>query len=180
MEKQNDLNIVLIGMPGSGKSYIGSKLAKLLAHFTYNDIDNEIEEDTGLVISEIFEKYGEEHFRDLETNFIKEISKNKNRIISIGGGAFERAENREYLKRNGLVFYLKTSIEELFDRIKAESHRPLFGENFSQEPIKKLLSKREKNYLKADFVIDTDKKQAYTILDDILKEYENYVKNHSC
>lgn len=180
METQNNFNIVLIGMPGCGKSYIGSKLAKLLAHFVYIDVDEKIEEATGLTVSEIFKKNGEDYFRELETNIIKENSQNKNRIISIGGGAFESSENRKYLKENGLIFYLKTSVDELFNRIKTETHRPLFGENFSKNPIKTMLSQRERNYLKADFVIDTDKKQAYTILDDILKEYENYVKCHSC
>lgn len=174
--EENNLNIILIGMPGAGKTFIGGKLAKLLAHFSYIDTDEEIENDIRLKISEIFEKYGEKKFRELETAKIKEISTTRNQIISIGGGAFESPENVQALKKNGLTFYLKAPVVEIFDRIKDQNHRPLVQEKNALETLKKLLKTREKNYLKAHFVIDTSKKQAYTILDDILKEYDNYVK----
>lgn len=174
--EENNLNLILIGMPGAGKTFIGGKLAKLLAHFSYIDTDEEIEKDTGLKISEIFEKYGEKHFRELESQKIKEISSTRNQIISIGGGAFENLENIQALKKNGLTFYLKAPVNEIFDRIKDQNHRPLLQEKNALESLKNLLKKREKNYLKAHFIIDTSKKQAYTILDDILKEYDNYVK----
>ena len=172
----NNKNIILIGMMGAGKTFIGRKLAKLLAHFKYVDIDEEIEKEQGLTISEIFEKHSEKHFRELETNVVKKFSKYKNLIISTGGGTFENPENIEFLKENGIIFYLNASAQELFNRIGNESNRPLLKDSFSVKMIKELLKKREKNYLKADFVIDTDKKQAYTILDNILKEYNNYVK----
>lgn len=176
MEENNNLNIVLVGMMGAGKSYIGNKLAKLLVHFNYIDTDNEIEEKEGLTISEIFQKHGEKYFRNLETKIINEISQNKNQIISIGGGIFQNPENIKMLQKNGLTFYLKAPAKELFRRIENETHRPLLNENFSQNTIEVLLRKREKNYFKADFVIDTYQMPAYTILDNILSEYENYVK----
>lgn len=173
---EENRNIVLIGMPGAGKSYMGVRLARLLVHFTFIDIDEEIETEAGMKISEIFEKYGEEYFRDLESRIIKETSAMKNLIISIGGGAFQNQKNIDALKENGLTFYLRTSPNELFNRVKDETHRPLFKDNLSIEPIENLLKIRENNYMKADFVIDTDNKQAYTILNDILSEYENYDK----
>lgn len=180
VEAKNDLNIVLIGMMGAGKSYIGGKLAKLLAHFSYIDTDKQIEENAGMSIPEIFERHGEKYFRGLETDIIKEASKEKNQIISIGGGAFDNPENIEALKKNGLVFYLKAPSKELFRRIDNEvcksQNRPMLNQDFSVKTIEKLLKKREKNYLKANFIIDTNQKQAYTILDDILREYETYVK----
>lgn len=180
MEAKDNLNIVLIGMMGAGKSYIGGKLAKLLAHFSYVDVDKRIEENTGLTIPEIFETQGESYFRKLESEVINEVAQNKNQIISIGGGAFENPENIKALKENGLVFYLKASAKELFKRIENEAqgsqNRPMLNQDFSVKTIEKLLKKREKNYLKANFVIDTNQKQAYTILDDILGEYETYVK----
>lgn len=175
MEDDN-LNIILVGMPGAGKSYMGEKLAKLLVHFNYIDVDNLIEEKTGNTISEIFEKHGEEYFRNLETETIKTISKEKNQIISIGGGAFQNDENIKVLKENGLIFYLRATLDELFNRIKEETHRPLLQNDYPKKVLADLLKQREQNYLKANFVIDTDKKQAYTILNDILREYENYVK----
>lgn len=179
MEKGN-LNIVLIGMPGAGKTYIGGKLAKLLAHFTSIDTDQKIEEKYKMKISEIFDTYGEEHFRKLEENIIEEIAKKRDQVISIGGGAYQSMKNINALKENGLVFYLKTSPSVLFKRIEKETHRPLLQQNFPQKALEELLKQREKKYRKANFIIDTDNKQAYTILDDILREYENYVKQKTC
>lgn len=179
-EENGNKNIVLVGMMGAGKTYIGGKLAKLLAHFSYVDTDIEIEKNTNLSIPEIFEQHSEAYFRKLESETIKEFSKNRNQIISVGGGAFKNVKNIDALKENGLIFYLKAPAEELFERIKNEDNsaqnRPLLSKDFSSKTIKDLLKKREKNYLKAHFVIDTSKKQAYTILDDILKEYDQYVK----
>lgn len=183
METADNLNIVLIGMMGAGKSYIGKKLAKLLTHFKYIDIDYQVEKRAGLSITEIFEQHGEKYFRELEAQIIKEYSQNKNQIISLGGGAFENSESTQALKQNSLIYYLKASAKELFRRIEKETNtgqnRPMLNNNFSIRTIEKLLKKREKNYLKADFTIDTEKKQAYTILNDILKEYENYVREKS-
>ena len=176
LTNMEDKNIVLIGMMGAGKTYIGGKLAKLLAHFSYVDIDEEIEKGQNLTVSEIFEKYSEDYFRMLETSAIKRFSALKNQIISTGGGAFENPENINALKENGVIFYLRAPFDELFKRLEGQNNRPLLKGSFSAQTIKDLLKKREKNYLQADFVIDTNQKQAYTILDDILKEYDNYVK----
>ena len=180
MEANDNLNIVLVGMMGAGKTYIGGKLAKLLSHFTYIDTDKEIEEMTGLTIPEIFEQQSENYFRELEAETIGKVSQDRNQIISIGGGAFENIENINALKKNSLVFYLKAPAKELFKRIENETNRPLLNDDFSVKTIENLLKKRDKNYQKAHFVIDTNQKQAYTILDDILKEYENYVKQRTC
>lgn len=179
MEAKDNLNIVLVGMMGAGKSYIGRKLAKLLAHFSYVDTDDEIEKMTGQTISEIFEQYGEKYFRTLESKIIEGVSKNKNQIISVGGGVFNSPVNIKLLKINGLTFYLNAPAKELFNRIINETHRPLLNENFSQKSVENILRKREKNYYRADFVINTYQKPAYTILDEILSEYDNYVKQRN-
>lgn len=171
MEK-NNLNIVLIGMPGSGKTLIGKKLAEVLPGFDFVDTDELIEKDTGLSISEIFAKYGEKHFRELEEKTIKEVSQNKNKIISIGGGAFENAQNVENLRQNGFVVYLRTCANEIYTRVKNETHRPLFSQDFSIEKIENMLQKREVNYLKADFIIDTDNQEPYTVLEKIKERYD--------
>ena len=105
--KQN--NIILVGMMGAGKTTIGKELLNVLKDYTLIDMDSEIENREKMKISEIFEKYGEKHFRELETNLLKELSKNQNQIISTGGGVFEKEENRNILKETGTVFYLKAS-----------------------------------------------------------------------
>lgn len=176
MRENSDKNIVLVGMMGAGKSYIGKKLAKLLAHFHYTDIDAEIEKEQKMNISEIFEKFSESYFRELETAMIRKIATKHNQIIATGGGVCENPENIELLKQNGIIFYLKAPVVELFDRIKDETHRPILKMAFSLQTMMDILKKREKNYKRADFIIDTNKKRAYTILNDIIKEYEDYVK----
>jgi len=183
VDTKNNLNIVLVGMMGSGKTYIGNKLAKLLSYFDYIDTDEEIEKNTNLTIPEIFENHGEDYFRNLENEIIKKIAEKRNQIISIGGGAFETPNNAKELRKNGLVFYLKASGKEIFTRISneknGEQNRPILNDKFDAKSIDKLIKKREPNYLKADFVIDTNQKPAYTILDDILKEYDAYVKKRT-
>jgi len=179
METEDNLNIVLVGMMGAGKSYIGAKLAKLLVHFTYVDTDEIIEKNTELTVSEIFESKGEEYFRKLESDVIKKVSSQKNQIISIGGGAFTKSENIKSLKGNSLTFYLKAPASELFNRIKDETHRPLLSNDFSQLTVESLLNKRQKYYMQADFIIDTNQMPAYAILDTILGEYEKYDKQRT-
>lgn len=159
-------NITLIGMMGSGKTTTAKELSKILPEFKLVDIDDEIEKSSGKKISEIFLKYGEAHFRELETNKIKQFIQNDLQIISAGGGAFENPDNRRRLLENSFVFFLKASPQTIYDRIKAESHRPLLKKNFSVEKIANILSLREKNYQKANYTIETDKKTP----EDIAKE----------
>lgn len=163
-------NIILIGMMGAGKSTIGLELAKVLKNYTLIDMDSEIEKRCNMKISEIFEKYGEEYFRNYETSLIKELCNNQNQIISTGGGVFEKEENRKILKANGKVFYLKASPEKLFDRIKAQTHRPLLQQGFGVEKVKSILEKREANYEKADIIIDTENELPYNIVKRIAEE----------
>ena len=159
-------NITLLGMMGSGKTTTAKELSKILPEFKLVDIDDEIEKSSGKKISEIFLKYGEAHFRELETNKIKQFIQNDHQIISAGGGAFENPDNRRRLLENSFVFFLKASPQTIYDRIKAESHRPLLKKNFSVEKIANILSLREKNYQKANHTIETDKKTP----EDIAKE----------
>lgn len=151
---------------GSGKTTTAKELSKILPEFKLVDIDDEIEKSSGKKISEIFLKYGEAHFRELETNKIKQFIQNDLQIISAGGGAFENPDNRRRLLENSFVFFLKASPQTIYDRIKAESHRPLLKKNFSVEKIANILSLREKNYQKANYTIETDKKTP----EDIAKE----------
>lgn len=171
-------NIILIGMMGCGKTTIGIELEKKLSGFNYIDIDEEIEKSTQQKISEIFSKHGEEFFRMLETEKIKQICNNQNQIISTGGGAFENTENQQIMLNSGLVIYLQTSAEEIFTRIKKETldrgeksageKRPLLKQDFSIEKISLIMKKREKNYKKATITIDTTRKSSYNIVQEII------------
>lgn len=162
-------NIILIGMMGCGKTTIGEELSKLLPDYKYVDIDLEIEKSTQKKISDIFLKHGEPFFRMLETDKIKKVcNESGNQIISVGGGAFEDKQNQNLLLKSGKVIYLKTSASQIYERIKSETHRPLLRKDFSVGKIKEIMSKREKNYKKADIIISTDKKEPQKVAKEIL------------
>ena len=161
-------NIVLIGMPGCGKSTIVTILAKILPHHTLFDIDSIIEKTVGMTISEYFKKYSEDEFRKIEYDTIKLVCAGYNRIISIGGGAFENPDNRATLLNFGKVFYLKTNLDVLYYRLSNDKLRPLLQQGNIQDTLKKMLNKREANYLKAHVTINTDELSENEIIETIL------------
>lgn len=171
----NKKNIVLIGMMGAGKSTIGHLLDEKLKDFQYLDIDKEIEKLAQKHISEIFAQDGESHFRKLENELIAKYSNYHNQVISTGGGIVENIENVDLLKKNGVIFYLKASVDELFERVKKTSHRPLLKHENPKQRLKELIDKREPFYKLADFEIDTEKKELMEIVEEILKDYESIV-----
>ena len=130
-------NIVLTGMPGSGKSTIG-RLLKIQG-FEFIDTDAEIEKRCGCTIKELIDIKGEEPFRNLETEVIRDVSANSCRIISTGGGAILREENINFLKRNGKLFFINADIK----RLQATDDRPLSD---TKEKLKKLYSERMEIY----------------------------------
>lgn len=115
------MNIYVIGMPGSGKTTIARHLAKAL-NYTYIDLDGMIEKDALMFIEEIFDKYGEEKFRQLETNAIQSIECDQ-AVISCGGGIVTKKENKDYMQ--GLKIYLDTDLDVIKERLKNDYQRPL-------------------------------------------------------
>ena len=161
-------NITLTGMMGAGKSLIAAKLFCFFNEFIAVDIDEVIEYHQNQSITQIFEQKGELYFRDLETNVLNKVYQQEGRIVALGGGAFEREENRQIAKDNSAVFYLKASAEVLFERVKNAQNRPLLKAGFGVESVANILEKREKNYCLADYVIFTDNKNADLVVQEIL------------
>ncbi len=162
---------------GAGKTTIGRQLAKRLS-LTFHDSDHEIEQRTGVKISLIFEIEGEEGFRKRECQVISELALLDNIVLSTGGGAVTQPENREVLKNNGYIIYLKSTPEMLFKRTADDKRRPLLQGQDRLEQIKKILSEREPIYISlADKTIDTDKMSIRQIVQNIInliKDNENY------
>ena len=163
------MNIILIGMPASGKSTIGKMLSDALPGYTLIDTDALIEKTQGMTISKIFEKFSEDYFRKLEHETIQMVcSGGDNKIISIGGGAFENPGNRAALLKFGKVFYLKSNLDILYYRISKDTTRPLLQNENPKQVLENLLKKREDNFKKAHYTIDTDNMSSEEILRFIL------------
>ncbi len=148
-------NIVLVGFMGTGKSAAGKKLAGIL-HRDFLELDDIIEKKEGMSIADIFEKKGEQHFRLVEKEIVKEASLRKSIIISAGGGSIVDEENFKNLKSSGTIICLKASPETILKRTKGLKTRPLLNVSDPKKQIEKLLEKRKSCYDKADFSIETD------------------------
>ena len=115
-------NIVLMGFMGAGKTTIGKELAKALG-YEFIDTDERIEREQGRKISDIFSEDGEEVFRQMETDLLKNLQNSEDKfVLSIGGGMPVREENRSLLRSLGTVVYLKTSKEEILRRVSGDTN----------------------------------------------------------
>ena len=124
MKTNNIDNIFLVGLMGAGKSTIGRQLARELGK-QFRDSDSEIEKRTGVSIDVIFDIEGEQGFRRRETRMLKELVEERGIVLATGGGAILASENRQLLRDNGLIIYLKASAEHLAGRVKLDRRRPL-------------------------------------------------------
>ena len=147
-------NIVLVGFMGTGKTSIGKRLAMQL-RMNYVDTDDIIERDSGRRISDIFSEDGEETFRELESEAVRKASKLDNYVISTGGGVVLRESNMTELKRNGIIFCLTATPEEIYRRVRHQSHRPLLQTPDPLTKIKTMLEDRHPYYVKADYMVET-------------------------
>ncbi len=161
-------NIVLVGFMGVGKTSVAAELSRQLG-WTVVDTDDIIEADAGLTIPEIFEKFGEPHFRDLESQAVAAVAQKSQQIISTGGGAVLRRSNVDLLKENGTVFCLTATPEEIWQRVGHETHRPLLQTPDPQGRIRQLLAERAPYYAQADHTIDTVGKSPQDIAEGILQ-----------
>ncbi len=146
-------NIVLCGFMGTGKTTIGKELAKKMK-YNFIDTDELIEKEQTIAIKEIFKKYGELYFRDLEYNVCKKISKMNDQVVSTGGGTMTYERNIQTIKQGSIVFFLDSSFSVICDRIGKSDTRPLFQDKIK---AKKLYDERKKKYEKsADYIIEAD------------------------
>lgn len=164
-------NIILIGFMGSGKTSVGIKLSYQMKR-TMIDTDKWIEQKQKMTVSEIFAASGEEAFRRMETECLKELIKTADRqIISVGGGLPMREENHGLLKELGRVVYLRVTPEAVYERLKNDTTRPLLQVEEPMERIRTLLAGRAPVYEKcADVVVEVSDKSFEEIIEQILNK----------
>ena len=161
-------NIVLIGFMGAGQSTI-SEFLKTAFAMDVIEMDQIIAEREGMSISDIFEVYGEQYFRDLETNLLIEMQSRTNVVISCGGGTPMRECNVAEMKKNGRVVLLTAKPETILDRVKDSHDRPLIENNKTVSFIAELMEKRREKYeAAADIVIETDGKDELQICEELI------------
>ncbi len=164
----NHKNIVLIGMPGSGKSSIGKLIAKDLS-MKFVDIDKYIEEKEEKTIDEIF-KSGENHFRKVESNYISSLNPLFNAVISTGGGVILREENMENLKKNSIIVFINRPLKSIIKDMDI-GHRPLLKDRIDK--IYDIYDSRidlYKKYSNFEIINDDTMEKAK---DEIIKIYKN-------
>lgn len=151
------MRIFLTGFMGSGKSYTAQRLAALVG-YPFLDLDDWIEEINQQTIAELFEHRGEEGFRQLEKQTLRQLEQLPNLVLATGGGTPCFDDNMEWMKQQGITIYLRTSIDILFQRLRPEiAHRPLLqGKNDEalRYFIEQKLSERVPCYEKAHLIID--------------------------
>lgn len=164
--------IVLVGLPGSGKTTVGKQLARRLK-LPFVDSDHVIEERLGCSIREFFEREGEDRFRDVEQEVIDELSRGQACVLSTGGGAVLRSANRQHLHDRGKVVYLRSTPEDVYRRVRHDRNRPLLLVADPLQRLRDLYEARDPLYREAaHFVIDTGRPSVATLVNMIVMQLE--------
>lgn len=158
---------------GSGKTTVGQALADKLS-YQFLDTDAYIEEEQNMMISHIFEEYGEEYFRNIETRTIENMERNiKHNIISTGGGLPLRECNGAILKKMGFVVFLSVKKETVLERLKGDTQRPLLQGNDMEQKIEEMLNFRNPIYeYTAHLKVEVDNKTVEEIAEEICRNYQ--------
>lgn len=164
------MRIILIGFMGVGKTTIGKIIAKKLK-LNFVDMDNYIEKREGKSISKIFEEYGEQRFRELESESLKDLIKSDNIVISTGGGIVTTKENSDILKKEKIVIFLDANTQTILNNLYKEiDKRPLLSNsNNVENTISNLLNERYEKYNSiCDIKIDINEKNIEEVVSQIL------------
>lgn len=160
--------IFLIGFMGAGKSTVASRLQREL-HMELCEMDQMIVEQQGMSINDIFERFGEEHFRRLETQLVRDLQQHAPAIVSCGGGAVMREENVSYMKECGRIVLLTATPETIYERVKHSKNRPILNGNMNVEFIRELMEQRRSRYeAVADISVATDGREIGEICQEII------------
>lgn len=161
-------SIVLVGLMGAGKSTVGRRLAGRLG-LLFKDADQEIEAAAGMSIADLFEVYGEPHFRDGEERVIARLLRQGPMVLATGGGAFMRPETRTRIIENGISVWLKAELDTLMRRVRKRGHRPLLQNADPEGTMRRLMEIREPVYALADLTVDSHEVPHDRVVADVLE-----------
>lgn len=169
-------NLFLVGMMGAGKTTVGKLLSQQLGR-TFVDSDEEIQQRTGVTIAHIFDVEGEAGFRQREASVIQYLVKRDNLVLATGGGAVLSEQNRDALRGNGLVVYLKSTVHDLWQRTRHDRNRPLLQTADPRARLKELYEQRDPLYTQvADLVIPTGKQSVHSMVLQLQQELSHYTE----
>lgn len=163
-------NVVLIGFMGTGKSRVGQMISRKLG-MKFVDTDDLIVERAQMSIPDIFAKFGEPRFREIEEQVVADVAKRESQVIATGGGVPLCSANMENLKKNGVVICLVASPETIYRRTLYGGDRPLLDAADKLEQIRSLLESRETYYDAADFQVETSGRPASAVAREIVDIY---------
>ncbi|MCI8993551.1 MAG: shikimate kinase [Eubacterium sp.] len=161
--------VYLIGFMGSGKSTVGSLAAKM-GGVPFLDTDRIIEKEQEKTVADIFQEKGEAHFRELETQVLKQLSEKKKGIVSCGGGIVLKEENIRIMKESGFLICLKAAPATILERVRYSTGRPKLNGHMNLEYISAMMDERQPFYDRAKaIVLETDTKSVRELAKEILK-----------
>ena len=167
--------IVFVGMMGCGKTTIASALASKLGQ-PFKDSDTEIERASNATVTEIFDKYGEDYFRDGERKVIKRLmQQNRRGIIATGGGAYMNDETRAWINENAICVWLRADLETIWHRVSRKSTRPLLKRPDAKEFLAELLEIRDPIYQESHVVVDVNNGTKLDMVRKTLTAIDDYV-----
>ena len=159
--------IFIVGLMGSGKTSVGKILAKKIGR-QFFDTDQEIIRNENLNISQIFDKHGENYFRELEYKVLTKLKNNTESIISTGGGIVLKKENIDIMTDNGIIIFLNIDVKTQITRIKNKKNRPLLDSNNLKDDLKNMKNCRDKIYESiADYIVDVSETTKYKVIESI-------------
>ena len=166
------LNIILVGLPGAGKTTIGRQLSRRLG-VPFVDSDHVIEQRLGCSIREYFAREGEDAFRDVEQAVLDDLSQHHQGVLSTGGGSVLREANRRHLHERGQVIYLRTSPEDVLRRVRHDTARPLLQVEDPLGRLRALYEVRDPLYREtAHYVIETGRPSVSALVSKIIMQLE--------
>lgn len=170
--------LVLVGLMGAGKTAVGRRLAARLG-LPFIDADHEIEDAAGCTIEDIFERYGEPAFRDVERRVIERLLQKPVHVMSAGGGAFVEPQTRALIRSRALSLWLRADVDLLLARTSRRANRPLLKRGDPRDILTRLKAEREPVYAEADMVIDSEDGPIDATVDRAVEALADFLKDGS-